>query len=231
MARPAGPAWPRRFDIALFRDLRHHGAFGLRQVDVVRCLSRWSRPTPARSFRGPPPPLHVESQADRASPPQAGHGLPALRPPAAPRPFSATSPSRTQPGRDRQTREARAREMIQLSGSKAAEQPLPRHTLAPAAARPASPLLAVGPVLWFLDEPFSALDPDPPRRCRNEFLPSSSSSEDHDFQPTISTRPCAGRPHAIMQDGRIVQTSRRGAGPARPPPRRAFTADARGARS
>ena len=68
--------------------------------------------------------------------------------------------------------------------------------------------LAVGPELWFLDEPFSALDPLIRREMQNEFLRLQAALRKtivfitHDFDEAVRL---ADR-IAIMRDGRIVQT-------------------------
>jgi glycine betaine/proline transport system ATP-binding protein len=68
--------------------------------------------------------------------------------------------------------------------------------------------LAVGPELWFLDEPFSALDPLIRREMQNEFLRLQSVLKKtivfitHDFDEAVRL---ADR-IAIMRDGRIIQT-------------------------
>ncbi len=68
--------------------------------------------------------------------------------------------------------------------------------------------LAVGPELWFLDEPFSALDPMIRREMQNEFLRLQAALRKtivfitHDFDEAVRL---ADR-IAIMRDGRIVQT-------------------------
>ena len=67
--------------------------------------------------------------------------------------------------------------------------------------------LAVGPELWFLDEPFSALDPLIRREMQNEFLRLQNLLKKtivfitHDFDEAIRL---ADR-IAIMRDGRVVQ--------------------------
>jgi glycine betaine/proline transport system ATP-binding protein len=66
----------------------------------------------------------------------------------------------------------------------------------------------VGPELWFLDEPFSALDPLIRREMQNEFLRLQGVLRKtivfitHDFDEAIRL---ADR-IAIMRDGRIIQT-------------------------
>jgi glycine betaine/proline transport system ATP-binding protein len=67
--------------------------------------------------------------------------------------------------------------------------------------------LAVGPELWFLDEPFSALDPLIRREMQNEFLRLQHLLQKtivfitHDFDEAIRL---ADR-IAIMRDGRVIQ--------------------------
>ena len=67
--------------------------------------------------------------------------------------------------------------------------------------------LAVGPELWFLDEPFSALDPLIRREMQNEFLRLQNLLKKtivfitHDFDEAIRL---ADR-IAIMRDGRVIQ--------------------------
>src|SRR5260221_13154219 len=67
--------------------------------------------------------------------------------------------------------------------------------------------LAVGPELWFLDEPFSALDPLIRREMQNEFLRLQNLLQKtivfitHDFDEAIRL---ADRV-AIMRDGKVIQ--------------------------
>src|SRR5437667_6288631 len=67
--------------------------------------------------------------------------------------------------------------------------------------------LAVGPELWFLDEPFSALDPLIRREMQNEFLRLQNLLQKtivfitHDFDEAIRL---ADR-IAIMRDGKVIQ--------------------------
>jgi glycine betaine/proline transport system ATP-binding protein len=68
-------------------------------------------------------------------------------------------------------REARAREMIELVGLKGRESALPHQLSGGQQQRVGiARSLAVGPQLWFLDEPFSALDPLIRRQMQDEFL-------------------------------------------------------------
>ncbi len=111
-------------------------------------------------------------------------------------------------GIDRRTREARAMEMIELVGLKGREHYFPRELSGGQQQRVGiARSLAVGPEIWFLDEPFSALDPLIRREMQNEFLRLQAVLEKtivfitHDFDEAIRL---ADR-IAIMQDGRIVQ--------------------------
>jgi glycine betaine/proline transport system ATP-binding protein len=112
-------------------------------------------------------------------------------------------------GLDRPAREARAREMIRLVGLDGREQRYPRELSGGQQQRVGiARSLAVGPELWFLDEPFSALDPLIRREMQNEFLRLQAALQKtivfitHDFDEAVRL---ADR-IAIMRDGRIVQT-------------------------
>ena len=109
----------------------------------------------------------------------------------------------------RPEREARAREMIELVGLKGREANLPRELSGGQQQRVGiARSLAVGPEVWFLDEPFSALDPLIRREMQNEFLRLQAALQKtivfitHDFDEAIRL---ADR-IAIMRDGRIVQS-------------------------
>jgi glycine betaine/proline transport system ATP-binding protein len=111
-------------------------------------------------------------------------------------------------GVPRPEREARAREMIELVGLKGREANLPRELSGGQQQRVGiARSLAVGPEVWFLDEPFSALDPLIRREMQNEFLRLQAALQKtivfitHDFDEAIRL---ADR-IAIMRDGRIVQ--------------------------
>ncbi len=111
-------------------------------------------------------------------------------------------------GVDRGTRERRAMEMIELVGLQGRENYFPRELSGGQQQRVGiARSLAVGPELWFLDEPFSALDPLIRREMQNEFLRLQGMLEKtivfitHDFDEAVRL---ADR-IAIMQDGRIVQ--------------------------
>jgi glycine betaine/proline transport system ATP-binding protein len=107
-------------------------------------------------------------------------------------------------------RETRAREVIELVGLKGREAYYPRELSGGQQQRVGiARSLAVGPDLWFLDEPFSALDPLIRREMQDEFLRLQSLLHKtivfitHDFDEAIRL---ADR-IAIMQDGAIIQVA------------------------
>jgi glycine betaine/proline transport system ATP-binding protein len=109
----------------------------------------------------------------------------------------------------RKGREARAREMTTLVGLKGREHNLPQELSGGQQQRVGiARSLATDPDIWFLDEPFSALDPLIRREMQNEFMRLQSVLHKtivfitHDFDEAIRL---ADR-IAIMQDGRIIQT-------------------------
>lgn len=74
-------------------------------------------------------------------------------------------------GVDRTTREGKATEIVELVGLKGRERYYPRELSGGQQQRVGiGRSLAVGPDVWFLDEPFSALDPLIRREMQNEFL-------------------------------------------------------------
>jgi glycine betaine/proline transport system ATP-binding protein len=74
-------------------------------------------------------------------------------------------------GIDRRRREAKAAEIIELVGLKGRERYYPRELSGGQQQRVGiARSLAVDPDVWFLDEPFSALDPLIRREMQNEFL-------------------------------------------------------------
>jgi glycine betaine/proline transport system ATP-binding protein len=112
-------------------------------------------------------------------------------------------------GAERGKREARAREMIDLVGLSGREHFYPRQLSGGQQQRVGiARSLAVEPELWFLDEPFSALDPLIRREMQDEFVRLQSVLKKtivfitHDFDEAIRL---ADR-IAIMKDGEIVQT-------------------------
>jgi glycine betaine/proline transport system ATP-binding protein len=111
-------------------------------------------------------------------------------------------------GVSRRDREARARDMIDLVGLAGREHNLPNQLSGGQQQRVGiARSLAVGPELWFLDEPFSALDPLIRREMQNEFLRLQHLLKKtivfitHDFDEAIRL---ADR-IAIMRDGRVIQ--------------------------
>ncbi|HEX6102831.1 MAG TPA: glycine betaine/L-proline ABC transporter ATP-binding protein, partial [Alphaproteobacteria bacterium] len=111
-------------------------------------------------------------------------------------------------GVPREKREARAREMIELVGLKGREHHYPRELSGGQQQRVGiARSLAVEPEIWFLDEPFSALDPLIRREMQDEFLRlqrllhKTIAFITHDFDEAIRL---ADR-IAIMKDGAIVQ--------------------------
>lgn len=108
----------------------------------------------------------------------------------------------------RAEREARARDMINLVGLEGREYFFPRELSGGQQQRVGiARSLAVEPELWFLDEPFSALDPLIRREMQDEFLRLQSVLKKtivfitHDFDEAIRL---ADRV-AIMRDGAVVQ--------------------------
>jgi len=108
----------------------------------------------------------------------------------------------------RAVREARAREMVALVGLAGREGAFPRELSGGQQQRVGiARSLAVEPELWFLDEPFSALDPLIRREMQDEFIRLQSVLRKtivfitHDFDEAIRL---ADR-IAIMKDGAIVQ--------------------------
>ncbi|MCY4500555.1 MAG: betaine/proline/choline family ABC transporter ATP-binding protein [Alphaproteobacteria bacterium] len=111
-------------------------------------------------------------------------------------------------GVDRATREKRALEIIELVGLKGRDRYYPRELSGGQQQRVGiARSLAVEPDVWFLDEPFSALDPLIRREMQDEFLRLQTMLQKtiafitHDFDEAIRL---ADR-IAIMNEGRIVQ--------------------------
>ena len=111
-------------------------------------------------------------------------------------------------GVDRATRERRAHEIIELVGLKGRELHFPRQLSGGQQQRVGiARSLAVEPEIWFLDEPFSALDPLIRREMQDEFtrlqamLHKTIVFITHDFDEAIRL---ADR-IAIMKDGAIIQ--------------------------
>ena len=111
-------------------------------------------------------------------------------------------------GVDTARREARARKVVELVGLAGREHDYPRELSGGQQQRVGiARSLAVEPELWFLDEPFSALDPLIRREMQDEFLRLQSVLQKtivfitHDFDEAIRL---ADR-IAIMKDGALVQ--------------------------
>ncbi|HEV8388321.1 MAG TPA: betaine/proline/choline family ABC transporter ATP-binding protein [Dongiaceae bacterium] len=114
-------------------------------------------------------------------------------------------------GRPTQERYTRAREMISLVGLEGREQAFPSQLSGGQQQRVGlARSLAVGPALWFLDEPFSALDPLIRRQMQDEFLRLQRMLNKtiifitHDMQEAFRL---ADR-IAIMRQGEIIQIGR-----------------------
>ncbi len=113
-------------------------------------------------------------------------------------------------GMDRLTREDKAREVIDLVGLNGRESYYPRELSGGQQQRVGiARSLAVEPDLWFLDEPFSALDPLIRREMQDEFMRLQAMLHKtivfitHDFDEAIRL---ADR-IAIMQDGEVIQVA------------------------
>ena len=111
-------------------------------------------------------------------------------------------------GVDRKSREARAHEVIELVGLQGREGYYPRELSGGQQQRVGiARSLAVEPDLWFLDEPFSALDPLIRREMQDEFMRLQNMLKKtivfitHDFDEAIRL---ADR-IAVMKDGKIEQ--------------------------
>lgn len=104
--------------------------------------------------------------------------------------------------------ELRAREMLKLVGLEGRETYFPRELSGGQQQRVGiARSLAVGPDVWFLDEPFSALDPLIRREMQDEFLRLQRLLKKtivfitHDFDEAVRLADRIG----IMKDGRLVQ--------------------------
>lgn len=111
-------------------------------------------------------------------------------------------------GSSREEREARAREMLKLVGLEGREAYFPRELSGGQQQRVGiARSLAVGPDIWFLDEPFSALDPLIRREMQDEFLRLQKVLKKtivfitHDFEEAVRLADRIG----IMKEGRLVQ--------------------------
>jgi glycine betaine/proline transport system ATP-binding protein len=114
-------------------------------------------------------------------------------------------------GSSRIDREKKAREMLKLVGLDGRESYFPRELSGGQQQRVGiARSLAVGPDIWFLDEPFSALDPIIRREMQDEFqrlqrlLKKTIIFITHDFDEAIRLADRIG----IMKDGYLVQLAR-----------------------
>lgn len=113
-------------------------------------------------------------------------------------------------GISKDERNARAREMIELVGLGGREQYFPRELSGGQQQRVGiARSLAVEPDVWFLDEPFSALDPLIRTEMQDEFIRLQQLLKKtivfitHDFEEATRLADRIG----IMKDGRLVQLS------------------------
>ena len=113
-------------------------------------------------------------------------------------------------GMERGARQERARAMVELVGLKGKENAFPRQLSGGQQQRVGiARSLAVEPDLWFLDEPFSALDPLIRREMQDEFLRLQGTLKKtivfitHDFEEALRL---ADR-IAVMKDGVIEQAA------------------------
>lgn len=113
-------------------------------------------------------------------------------------------------GLDKDERNNRAREMIELVGLGGREEYFPRELSGGQQQRVGiARSLAVEPDVWFLDEPFSALDPLIRAEMQDEFLRLQQLLKKtivfitHDFEEATRLADRIG----IMKDGRLVQLS------------------------
>jgi len=114
-------------------------------------------------------------------------------------------------GQDRHTRRERAMEVIKLVGLEGREEYFPRELSGGQQQRVGiARSLAIEPDIWFLDEPFSALDPLIRREMQDEFLRLQDMLSKtivfitHDFDEALRL---ADR-IAIMKDGAVEQCDR-----------------------
>lgn len=113
-------------------------------------------------------------------------------------------------GIDRESRNARAKEMVELVGLGGREDYFPRELSGGQQQRVGiARSLAVEPDVWFLDEPFSALDPLIRMEMQDEFIRLQRMLKKtivfitHDFEEATRLADRIG----IMKDGKLVQLS------------------------
>ncbi len=150
-----------------------------------------------------------ERRADRHPPPQDGDGVPAFRAAAAPDRARQRRLPAEDPGRRQATSGERARRgSDRTRRPQGPRAPLSARTLRrPAAARRHRPHAGGEAAIWFLDEPFSALDPLIRREMQEELMRLQRMLNKtivfitHDFDEAIRL---ADR-LAIMKDGVVIQ--------------------------
>ena len=186
------------------------GLSGSGKSTLVRCMSRLVEPTFGKvEFEGKDLLTISRCRTDRAAPPPHGHGVPEFRAAAASqRAREHRLPAERSRAWTAPTREARAREVIELVGLGGREHFYPRELSGGQQQRVGiARSLATKPEIWFLDEPFSALDPLIRREMQDELMRLQDVLHKtivfitHDFDEAIRL---ADR-IAIMKDGEVIQ--------------------------
>jgi len=188
------------------------GLSGSGKSTVVRCLSRLVEPTAGSVFVGGQDLLAL-SEAELIALRRHKMGMVFQQFGLLPHLSvldNVAYPLRVQ-GMPQAERHKRAREVIELVGLGGRESSYPRELSGGMQQRVGiARSLAVKPAVWFLDEPFSALDPLIRRQMQDEFLRLQALLRKtivfitHDFLEALRL---ADR-IAIMRDGRIVQIGR-----------------------
>ena len=172
------------FDVTAGEILIIMGLSGSGKSTVIRCITRLNDPTTGEiDFEGEDILADGREGTDRHTPPQDGHGVPEFRLVAASRcDVECRLPARSAGHRPRNPRGQR-REMIELVGLGGRESYFPRELSGGQQQRVGiARSLAVEPDVWFLDEPFSALDPLIRAEMQDEFIRlQTDAEEDHRF--------------------------------------------------
>ena len=189
------------------------GLSGSGKSTLVRCLSRLIEPTGGEVlFDGVDLLARQRCRDDRDPPPQAGHGVPAFRPLAASERAAERDVPPDRPGRAKNRRpKPRPAMWSNWSASRGREDYYPRELVSGGQQQRVgiARSLVTEPDLWFLDEPFSALDPLIRREMQDEFLSLQARLHKtivfitHDFDEAVRL---ADR-IAIMKDGKIIQVA------------------------
>ena len=185
------------------------GLSGSGKSTLIRCISQLLPGTGGEIRVDGENVIGASKKADRTAPQKTGHGVPAFRPVPAHDRCRKRRLSAARSGRGRKKeRLARAQEVISLVGLEGREDSFPRQLSGGQRQRVGiARSLAVNPDIWFLDEPFSALDPLIRRQLQDEFLRIQATLKKsivfitHDIQEALKL---ADR-IAIMRDGKIVQ--------------------------